>query len=454
MRSLGRALAVRFCATVVVALVLIGFWAHLGAQRVLRKELDNGLQAALELENAVLASGRPLQLQLDAPDHASFVNTVNRYVVLRDHDGAIVDANTPLARDLPFRLDVLRAALGGERAWTTDAWRGTRVRSLYGRSPTGSVLHVSASLAPLEAANRDIRFLIVGTVLLGGLATAMGASWLARSSLVPVQEITAQAEAVLPAGGQRITIHGDVEEFHGLVRVLNRMLERVDRTLEAQRRMIADAAHDLRTPLTAMRGEIEVALRAPRDADGYRGVLRSVLEEVEHLGTISDALVLLARVDSGTLEPHRVPTDVAALVRTLVERIESHAAGRTLTLAVPHEAVEATVDPRLLQVVVDQLLDNTVKHTPPRTRVQVELEARHDCIRIAVDDDGPGIAQDALPHLFERFYRDDAARTRRGGAGLGLSVAAAIVRTHGGVIEARRSDRGGLRVDLRIPRFQ
>jgi signal transduction histidine kinase len=454
MRSLGHTLAVRFCATVLVALILIGFWAYLGAQRVLRKELDSGLQAAFELEHAVLASGAELQLQLDTPDHATFVGTINRYVAVRDHDGAILDANTRLARHLPVRQDALAAVRERERVWTTDSWRGTHLRSLYGSTPTGSVLQVSASLAPLEAANREILFLIAGTVLLGSLATAMGATWLARSSLAPVREITSRAEAIPPSGGQRITVHGDVEEFHGLVKVLNAMLERIDRTLDAQRRMIADAGHDLRTPITAMRGEIEVALRTPRDTNDYQAVLRSVLEEVEHLGTISDSLILLARVEAGTLEPHRVPTDVAGLVRALGERPDGRADGWMLTIAAPDEHVDATVDPRLLQVVLEQLLDNTVKHTPPRTRVIVELKADHDWLRIAVDDDGPGIAPDALPHLFERFYRDDVARTRLGGAGLGLSVAAAIVQAHGGAIEARRSDRGGLRVDLRLPRSQ
>ena len=454
MHSLARTLAVRFCATIFVALLLIGLWAYVGTQRVLRKDLDSGLQSALELESAVLASGHELQIQIDVPDHATFVTSVNRYVAVRDFDGAILDANTPLARDLPVRQDALVTVRGGTRVWTTDDWRGTRVRSLYGLASTGDILQVAGSLEPIESANRRILFLILGTVLLGTVVTAMGATWLARSSLAPVREITAQAEAIPPAAGRRITVHGDVEEFHGLVKVLNAMLERIDRALEAQRRMIADAGHDLRTPITAMRGEIEVALRTPRDPEGYRAVLRSVLEEVEHLRTISDALMLLARVDAGTLEPFRVPIDVADLVRAVGEHNGSLAGERTITVAVPTGPIDATVDARLLRVVIDQLLDNAAKHTPPRTRVNVELTANHDWLRIAVDDDGPGIAPDALPHLFDRFYRDDAARTRQGGAGLGLSVAAAIVRAHGGSIEARRSDRGGLRVDLRLPRSQ
>ncbi len=313
-------------------------------------------------------------------------------------------------------------------------------------------MQVSASLRPLAAASREVLFLLLGTVLLGTVATALGAGWLAGSSVAPVEEITQQAEGI-QAGpvDQRITAHADVDEFAGLVKVLNGMLQRLDRAFESQRRMIADAGHDLRTPLTAMRGQLEVALRGERHPDAYRSTLNSVLEEVDHLISISDSLVLLARLDAGELALDRVDTDVAAIVDGATGHARARADGREIRFTGPSDAT-AAVDAQMLSVVINQLLDNCIKHTPPDTRVQATVTADATDVTVTVEDDGPGLPAEVLPHLFEHFYRSDAARSRTGAAGLGLTVAAAIVDAHGGTIEAAGSALGGLRVTLRLPR--
>ena len=141
------------------------------------------------------------------------------------------------------------------------------------------VLHLN----PLQEAIREVLFLMLGTVFLGAVATAIGAGWLAQTSVMPVLEITAQARSVQPGVPRRITAHADTQEFAGLVDVLNDAFERLERAFDAQRRMITDAAHDLRTPLTAMRGEAEIALRGERTPDEYRHTLQSMLEEVDQL---------------------------------------------------------------------------------------------------------------------------------------------------------------------------
>lgn len=456
--SLRRTLAVRYSLTIFAALLLIALWAFLGAQHTLRTALDNGLVSALNLERDILASGNTLPAHAGAADFQDFVHHVNRFVVVRDDRGNILNMNTALAGDLPIDSSSFTAARAGATSWSTAAWGDQRVRSVYApvpaNSPPGmSVVQVAASLHPLAEENRQVLFLLLGTVLFGTVATAFGAVWLAGSSVQPVTEITAQAEAIEPGvSGQRITAHADVAEFRGLVAVLNSMLERLDRAYQAQRRIIGDVAHDLRTPITAVRGEIEVALRGQRSPEQYRATLASILEGVDHLSGINEALILLARIEAGELVPEPEPVDLATLAASAVQRVQPRAGGRALRFAGPRTgSVTAVVDPGMIGVLLDQLLDNAVRHTPQSTRVEAVVAADGDSVSLAVRDNGPGIAEEVLPHLFERFYRADPARSRTAGPGLGLTVAAAIAQAHRGSIHAANLPAGGLEVRVVLP---
>ncbi len=458
MYSLRRTLAVRLSLTIFLALLLIAFWASMGAQHILRDELDRGLAAAAQLESAVLATGLPLPGHHGPPEEATFVLEVNRFVAVRDTAGGILQGNTVLALDLPLDRRSFERARAGHDVWITQPWRGDKVRSLYHPVPAGSgpnraVVQVAASLKPLADDRRRMMVLMLGTVVLGTVATAMGAGWLAGSAVTPVHEITQQADAITAGTtGQRITAHADVEEYHGLITVLNRMLDRLDRALAAERRIIADVGHDLRTPITAMRGQIEIALRGAREREQYRDVLRSVLEEVDRLNSISEALVLLARIEAGELRPERRPADLVDLLEQAAGRARSRAGNRVIRVAADGE-VRVAVDEGMIRTVVDHLLDNAVRHTPAGTTIDVAARADGSTVALSVDDDGAGISPEALPHLFQRFYRCDEARTRTAGAGLGLSIAAAIAAAHGGTIAADHSDRGGLRITLHLPRL-
>ncbi len=459
MYSLRRTLAVRFSITIFIALLFIAVWAYLGAQRILREELDHGLAAVAQLEFAVIGAGFPIALHAEPSDMDGFIDVVNRFVVVRDVDAAVLAVNTPLANNLPLDPEGFEQARRGRQVWMTQDWGDDQIRSYYGsvdlsRNRGQVVVQVAASLQPLSAANREVLFLLLGTVLLGSAASALGAGWLASSSVTPVDEITQQAQGIQPGMiGQRITEHADIVEFAGLVKVLNGMLERLDRTFETQRRMIADAGHDLRTPLTAMQGEIEVALRGERSPADYKATLVSVLEEVDHLVSISDSLVLLARLDAGTLSAERIERDVADLVQRSALRAQARAEGkRDVTFTGPDGGATAAVDAKMLTVAVDHLLDNAIKHTPDGTSVHVSVTARDGDLTITVEDNGPGLSKETLSHLFERFYRTDEARSRTGAAGLGLTIVAAIVSAHSGKVRADASDRGGLRVSMDIPR--
>ena len=318
-------------------------------------------------------------------------------------------------------------------------------------------LQESVSPAVLRS---DLLLVLVSIVVAGTAATLMGAWHFTSSAIRPVAEITAQATRI-EAGtlDQRILAHADTDEYEGLVAVLNRMLERLERGFAAQRRLTADVSHELRTPLTALRGEIEVALRAPRSQREYERVLRSGLEEIERLTDLSEDLLLVTRAEARLVAAQRVPTDMETLVRDQLDaqrhRIEERDLAVTLSLRPGQSMV--LVDPELMERLVDHLLDNAIRYTPLGGTIAVYLEPLETGgdLRLAVENSGSGIAAEDLPHLFEPFYRVDRARTRSeaGGHGLGLALVASIARLHGGTVVASgtpgKSTR--LEVDLAAP---
>ncbi len=456
MYSLRRTLAVRFSLTLFGALLLIALWAYMGAQRLLREELDRGLHAAAGLELSFIRAGFPLHPYPEALALDDFVSQLNRFVVIRTYPGSITATNTALASDIPMDRAAYEQAVAGSTSWTTQVWHDQPIRSLYmpvsaSQAPP-AVIQVAASMVPLQHAGRELLLVMMGTVLLGVVATAIGAYWLAGSSVAPVVAIAEQAAAI-DAGttGKRISAHADVAELRSLIDVLNRMLARLDAAFASQRRMIADAGHDLRTPLTAMRGELEVALRTERPSETYRSILASQLEEVDHLIAISNSLVLLARLDAGELRPTTQRVDLVAVAHDAVQRSRSRAGARTVELE-GAETVKAIVDESMIAIVLDHLLHNGVTHTPDASRIVVRVDAVGTNAHVSVADDGPGLPPEVMDHMFDRFYRSDAARTRSGGAGLGLAISAAIVEAHGGTITAARGDHGGLTITLVLPR--
>jgi heavy metal sensor kinase len=311
---------------------------------------------------------------------------------------------------------------------------------------------------PMAALRTDL-LLVLGAIVLAGTAmTLMGAWHFTSSAVRPVTEITAQATRI-EAGtlDQRILAHADTEEYEGLVAVLNRMLERLERGFAAQRRLTADVSHELRTPLTALRGEIEVALRAPRSQREYEQVLRSGLEEIERLTELSEDLLLVTRAEARLVAAQRVATDVESLVSGRVDRLHERFVERDLDIQVAMRGGSRAVlvDASLVERLVDHLLENALQFTPIGGSVTVQLEPipAGGGLRFAVENSGPGIPMEDLPHLFEPFYRGDPARTRTpdGGSGLGLALVASIAHLHGGLARASSVPGRSTRFEVDIP---
>ncbi len=312
------------------------------------------------------------------------------------------------------------------------------------------------SVSPLVLRN-DLLLVLVAIVVVGTAATLMGAWHFTSSAVRPVSEITAQATRI-EAGtlDQRILAHADIEEYEGLVAVLNRMLERLERGFAAQRRLTADVSHELRTPLTALRGEIEVALRAPRSQREYEHVLRSGLEEIERLTELSEDLLLITRAEARLVSPQRIVTDIEGLVEDRLDKRRGRFEQRDLVVgrALHAEQSGVLIDPELIGRLVDHLLDNALELTPVGGTIRVQLEPLSvGGVRLAVENSGPGIAAADLPHLFEPFYRADPARTRTadGGMGLRLALVASIARLHGGLARVSSVPGQSTRFEIDIP---
>lgn len=313
----------------------------------------------------------------------------------------------------------------------------------------------AVAIGPAAGMHRELLVVLAAVVVLGTGATLVGAWWLAGSAVRPVHEITEQATRI-EAGtlDQPIVAHAQTAEYRGLVAVLNRMLERLDLAFRNQRRLTADMSHELRTPLTAMKGEIEVALRAERTPRDYQHVLHSALEEIEQLTEMSDDLLLITRADAGLLDVQIAPTDLNAVIESVLQALKTRIEERDLTVEprLLREGAEASLDAALIARVVHHLLDNAVKFTPPRGTLRITTDRMAEGVTLSVQDSGPGISTDHLPHIFEPFYRIDDARTRGSGTGLGLAMAAAIVRLHGGTIRASNvQGRRGARFDVELP---
>lgn len=467
MRSLRLSLALRLGAAMTLALAIMSVAVVLSMRENLDQELNANLINVASIQAAALTDDPSGVMRFHewelTPEEATRIRELNRFAQVWSADRESLLRSQFLTRDLPLDTVALARASAGNLVIQEQQYLDLPIRSLYYPLERLGPLHARHVLqisAPLQGRNeiltRLARILAAVTGLLG-LATFGGGWWLARRMVKPVTEIIDQAESMEARTLDRpIDAHADLREYERLVRVLNTMLGRLDRAFEAQRRFTADASHELRGPLTALRGEVEVALRRDRDKDEYRRVLASALQEVERLSELAADLLTLARSDAGVMRPRLKRTAVADRAGTVVARLENRAAGKDVSLALRTGGdTEGILDPSLLDQLLWNLLDNAVKFTPAGGRVELSVQGREDVIEVRVADSGPGLPAEDMDRLFERFYRADVSRTHgdhTGGTGLGLSIVRAIAGVHGGSVEARNRPEGGAELVVELPR--
>ncbi len=392
----------------------------------------NALMAASSVPEGAEQRG-PFVIRPDAPALLAAVRGRARVAILAP----------PAAGLSPVRVLVRRPRFGGGR---------------FAVAVLGSTRAEEAFLAA-------VRSYFVIFIPLALLLAAVVGYFLAAKSLAPVSAMTRQAERIGAANlEERLPVANPGDELGRLAAVLNSLLSRLHGAFEQQRRFMADAAHELRTPVTVIRGEAEVALARPARPEGeYRDALEVVAGESVRLSGIVDDLFTLARADAGQMPLRTTPLYLEELAADTARAIATLAARKHIELTVDAPAeLPFTGDEALLRRMLTNLLDNAVKYTPPGGQVRVSAGRTDGRYRIAVSDTGPGVPSEHRDRIFERFHRVEGARTdegavegdagdRGGGAGLGLPIARWIARAHDGTLVLAESGPAGSRFVVELP---
>jgi len=276
---------------------------------------------------------------------------------------------------------------------------------------------------------------------------------IARRGIRPVQYVAEAAKRIGSSTlSERIQSDGYPIELEDLARTFNAMLDRLEESFERLTRFSGDLAHELRTPVNNIRGELEVALAQSRSAEEYREVLGSNLEEVVRLSELIGSLLFLARTENPGTYIKRELVDVGELMATIRDYYEGLAEQARVTLAIDaRTGLKVTLDRSLMQRAIGNLVSNALAHTPSSGRIDLIAKESDGNLEVCVKDNGCGIPAESIPRLFDRFYRVDQARSQQGGGfGLGLSIVKGIMTLHGGTVEVVSDLGRGTCVTLRI----
>ena len=418
-------------------------------------ELTNGLHGYLHFERATP------EVQYDAsdPQETAFVQRATRFYQIYDGTtGALLvqsDAIEPLG--LTFTPAEVKSFHDEPRLHDiqTDYGRIRLTNSVITGAPGQTyLLQVGASLAAMDSALTRFLQLLLWTVPAGLFVAILAGRWMATIALGPLLRFADAARRIDVTNlRQRLPVRGVHDELDDVAQAFNETLARVEDAVGEMRQFSTALAHELRTPIAALRGEIELAAMRPGAGDEDRRAAASQLEELDKLKRLIDQLLTLARAESGQIPLSRERVDLGALAASAVEEVELVAQANGLELrcdAAPDVAVYG--DAEWLERLLLNLLDNAFKFTPRGGRVLVRVSADAGQARLEVADTGIGMPPDVLPHVFERFYRADPARSSsERGVGLGLSLVKWIVDRHEGTIEALSGPGQGstFRVDIK-----
>jgi heavy metal sensor kinase len=315
-------------------------------------------------------------------------------------------------------------------------------------------IEVGISAAPDEALFHHLLLLLALGLPVAVALAAMGGYLLVGRALRPVEEIAGKAAIITQHNlSERLPVAKTGDELERLSISLNLMIQRLDDAFQNSKRFVADASHELRTPLTVLRGELEDQAQNSGLPPESRERLGSLLEEVERLSRIVDQLLTLSRLDAGEAQVEWVRFDLADLAATTADQMGLLAKDKGIELVCASAGpVMVEGDRARMKQVVVNLLDNAIKYTPEGGRVRVETSAAGDRAILEVSDTGRGIAPAALPHIFERFYREAGTRARHPeGAGLGLPIVKSICAAHEGEVAVAETSDRGTRIRVTLP---
>ena len=303
--------------------------------------------------------------------------------------------------------------------------------------PNGSLLQVGKTTEALTALLAQFRTTFGWVVLLALLLGVAGGAWLARRTLAPIRQLIGTVESVIATGqmSERMPLPQTNDEIGRLARLFNTMLEKNETLIRRMREALDNVAHDLRTPLTRLRGVAELALQGEPNAEVCRDALLDTMEESDRVLTMLNTLMDISEAETGLMRLERQAFPVASLVEEIIELFQfvSEEKQIIVTANIP-PGLQVIADRNRLRQVLVNLLDNAIKYTPGGGHVEISAQTHGNEVVVTVKDTGAGIPAEEIPRIWERLYRGDKSRSQRG-LGLGLSLVRAIVNAHGGRIE-------------------
>ncbi len=432
---------------------IILFFAYFFLSSTLRQKDQEIIQAKLNDCQAQYRAGKMIALRNDLK-FEKYAGKPNIFFVR-----VASPKNQTLFLSLPdqwadFDLKRLEGPGGDKDGLRLKAPDGENILEIAtARLPDGFILQVGKNTGGREELLENFRGVALGVIIPVILLGWVGGFFLSGRALKPIRHLIHTVRTITATGTMeaRAPVRATGDELDELARLFNKMLDRIAALVNGMQEILDNVAHDLRTPLTRLRGVAEAALQSQAGSSACREALADCLEEAERIATLLTALMDIAEAKTGTLglkldsvNLSRLLGEIAELYQIVAE--EKHIGVSTIS---PPE-LYVTADAARLRQVLANLLDNAVKYTPESGRIEVMASVEGPCAKVTVQDNGMGIPPEELPRIWDRFYRGDKSRTQRG-LGLGLSLVKAIIEAHGGRVEVASQPQEGSRFVIYLP---
>ncbi len=447
MESIRGRLTIWYATALILSIAVFAVVLYVGRRSATYQDLDRRIQSEADLTAGILAesyhargvlvekdtAGRPVLVQ----EVAAVLEVVPDFLLVTSRDGRLLFAS-PDARALTF-AELFRIEPNGPTLHYL-------VRPVPDAGEQFGAIFAAADTRDAELRLEQLLTTILIAFVVGVVPAIFVGRWIAGRALEPVDRMITEVREIT-----------DGRTLGRLAETLNQMMARLERNFAALRRFTADASHELKTPLTVVRAGVERAITRPEMPSETLAPLEETLQEVNRMTELLDSLLTLARADEGRAELHREPVDLREIIAEAGETGELLAehAGVGMEIRLPPEPVVVSVDRSRVRQLALNLIENAVKYTPRGGQVSVELAGSDGRAMFTVADTGIGIAPGDLPHVFDRFWRADSARTRtseRAGTGLGLAISKWIAEAHGGTIEVQSRPGRGTTFTVGLPR--
>lgn len=445
-----------------ISLLAFSVIVYFSLARALRRNTDNSIQSQAEWIAGVLGMlDEGLNFEEFSEDLTERISKRKGeyYIQIRYSSGEVLYQPGQLNHTLQASDEALQRALVNKYTLETiaDQHEGIIRFVTLPVEDDGEIVYlvqVGASLKEIQQVLRQLLLVLLGSGIVALMASFFGGRFLAQRALKPVDDIINTARKIEAENlGQRLAVPPTEDELSRLVSTLNEMIGRLEHSFQQIRQFTADASHELRTPLTVIRGQTEVALRKERNAEEYREILSDNLEEIEWMSRLVENLLTLSRTDSGEIRLDTSPVHLEEILKDIYGDYVPIADAKHIKflLDVSQKIIISGDEIQFRQMLLN-LVDNAVKYTPEDGQIRLSLEKDGNFAKLQIEDTGIGISQEDLPHIFDRFFRVDKARSREmGGSGLGLSIVQWIVSAHKGHIEVTSKLGEGSCFTIRFP---